>query len=115
MKNIALIAAVLFASSGFAHAEEVTTDRGPTPLVKLVPYQSSELATDSSIRDLRFHVRQAANRICAPGPDAFMETYNEWNCTRRALDDAYAQIDSAVTRQRSGIQASADNIPVRAR
>jgi UrcA family protein len=114
MKNIALIAAMLFASSGFAHAE-VTTVVGPSTLVENVPYQSSELATASGIRDLRLRVHQTVDRLCEPGPGVFMESVNEIQCTGPALRDAYAQVDRAVTAWRSGVQASADRITVRAR
>jgi UrcA family protein len=115
MKNIALIATVLFATSSFAHAEDVTTVRGPSTLVEHVPYQSSELATASGIRDLRLRVRQAADRLCAPSSEALLVRYKRLNCTAPAERDAYAQVDRAVAQWRSGTQASADRITVRAR
>jgi UrcA family protein len=113
MKTIALIAAGLLASSGLAHAEDATTVVG-SPFVARVHYQPSELATAQGIRELRGRVHNAAFELCQPSKDAWV-TYNEVNCLAPTLRDAYAQVDSAVARSRSGEQASAGSISVRVR
>ena len=115
MKTIALIAAGLLAGSGLAHAEDATTVVGsPSPFVTRVPYQPSDLATDQGVRELRSRVRNAAFELCQPSKDAWV-TYNQLNCLAPTLRDALAQVDSAVTRSRSGEQASAGSISVFAR
>ena len=115
MKTITLTAALLFASTGFAFAEDATTVIGTSSFVEHVPYRVADLATDSGVRDLRSRVRQAARRLCAPAEDTFFATFSEVNCTSPTLRDAFAQVDSAVTHWRSGALASAGNITVRVR
>ena len=114
MKTIALIAAGLLAGSGLAHAEEATTVVGPSPLVERVPYQPSELATDSGIHDLRMRVFRAAVRVCET-PETFMGPLSSTFCVDPVRRDALAQVDSAVARRRSGAQANAGSILVRVR
>jgi UrcA family protein len=114
MKTIALIAAGLLAGSGLAHAEDATTVVG-SPFVAHVPYQPSDLATDQGVRKLRSRVHAAALEVCQPSEDAFSPTYNQINCLSPTLRDAFAQLDSAVARSRSGEQASAGSISVLAR
>jgi UrcA family protein len=115
MKITASIAAVLFVSSGLAHAEEATTVVGSSAIVEHVPYQPSELATDQGVRKLRSRVHAAALEVCQPSEVAFSPTYNQINCLSPTLRDAIAQVDSAVAHSRSGEQASAGSISVRVR
>ena len=112
MKTIALIATGLLAGSGLAHAEDATTVVG-SPFVTRVHYQPSDLATVQGIRELRGRVHNAALELCQPSEDAFMGNYRQLNCLAPTLRDAYAQVDSAVARSRSGEQASAGSISVR--
>jgi UrcA family protein len=114
MKTIALIAAGLLAGSGLAHAEDATTVVG-SPLVAHVPYQPSDLVTAHGVRELRGRVRNAAHELCQPSEQSFMATFNALNCLRPTLRDAFAQVDSAVARSRSGQQANAGSISVLAR
>jgi UrcA family protein len=115
MKAIALIAAGLLAGSGLAHAEDTTTTVVGSPFVANVPYQPSDLATESGVRELRFRVRQAAYRVCQPSWDAFRPISVEQNCFGPTVRGALVQVDQAVTRWRSGAQASAGSITIRAR
>jgi UrcA family protein len=115
MKTIALIAAVLLAGSGLAHAEDATTVVGTSPIVEHVPYQPSELASEHGIRDLRKRVRLATFRVCAPVPDDFIVGFDLHNCTGPTLHSAYAQVDRAAADWRNGKQASAGSIAVRVR
>jgi UrcA family protein len=108
-------AALLFASTGFAFAEDATTVIGTSPFVEHVPYRVADLATASGVRDLRSRVRHAARRLCAPTDETLMATFSELNCTSPALRDAFAQVDSAVMRWRSGALASAGSITIRVR
>jgi hypothetical protein len=59
-------------------------------------------------------VRNAAFELCQPSKDAWV-TYNQLNCLSPTLRDAFAQVDSAVARSRSGQQASVGSISVLAR
>jgi UrcA family protein len=115
MKTIALIAAGLLASSGFAHAENARTVLGASAIVERVPYQPSELASEHGIRDLRNRVRLATIHVCGPLHEDFIAGFNLLNCTRPTLHSAYAQVDRAVADRRNGAQASAGSIAVRVR
>jgi UrcA family protein len=112
MKNIALIAAVLFVSSGLANAEEATTVLGPSPIVEHVPYQPSELATESGIHGLRMRIMRAAVRVCET-PETYMGPLSGRYCVVPVRHDAFAQVDRAVARWRNGEQANAGSITVR--
>jgi UrcA family protein len=115
MKYIALIATGLLAGSGIAHAEDATTVVA-SPLVAHVPYQPSDLATAHGVRELRGRVRNAAHELCQPSDETFIATFNEMNCLRPTLRDAFAQVDSAAARWQSDAQASAaGSIAVRVR
>jgi UrcA family protein len=114
MKTIALIAAGLLAGSGFAHAEDATTVLGASAIVEHVPYQPSELASESGIHGLRMRIFRAAVRVCET-PETFPGPLSGKFCVVPVLSDAYAQVDRAVARSRNGEQANAGGISVRVR
>ncbi len=114
MKIALIIASAFFAFGTAAQADNGTTVIASSPYVERVSYQPADLASAAGIRDLRRRVRSAAHRVCQPGEDTFMPTYNAISCTSPTLKDAFAQIDRAVARGGAPSLAAA-SIAVRAR
>jgi UrcA family protein len=115
MKSIVYFASLLIASTGAAYASEEPTVVTGSPYVEHVTYTQSDLTTDKGVKDLRSRVRHAAHHVCATDDNAFHATNGEWSCYNPTLKDAFAQVDEAVARARSGNLASASGISMKTR
>lgn len=98
-----------------ARAERQMTVTAKSPYVERVAYTPGNLSSEQGVRDLRRRVRVAADHVCAPDAQTFLETYNQLHCYKSAVEDAYLQVDNAIARYRGGQQIVLNNVTVRAR
>lgn len=96
-------------------AERQMTVTASSPHVERVAYTPSNLSSEQGIRDLRRRVRFAADHVCAPDAQTFLENYNQLHCYKSAVQDAFLQVDDAIARYRRGQQIALNNVTVRAR
>jgi UrcA family protein len=96
-------------------AERQMTVTARSPHVERVAYTPANLASDQGVRDLQRRVRFAADRVCAPDAQTFLQTYNQLHCYNSAVRDAFLQIDDAIALYRGGRQIALNNVTVRAR
>ena len=116
MKSIVYFAGLLIASTGIAYADDQpTVVTPPSPYVEHVPYKQADLTTEAGVKDLRSRVRRAAHRVCEPDDSTFYATYNHMRCYTPTIRDAFAQVDSAVSRARDTNLASASRISIQVR